>query len=360
MNSPTRSEAQQRIDEIQVFQREYARLQHEGILNAASDEAHAIARYHATLLARFTQSYDIDSDAHAKRFSLGMRTASLLGALALVASLSFLFYQFWGRLSTNVQIASLLLATLSSFVGTMLLQRRNKFAYFTTLLASLSFACFVLNLFMLGQIFNLTPSAQFFLTCAALAFLLAYHCDLRLLLVAGIVCLTLYLAMRVASWGGLYWADCIERPENFFPAALLLFIFPALVAHSKWPEFPAVYRIFGLLTLFLPMLMLSYSGRQSYLEFDTKLIGGAYQVAGFVISGLVLWLGIKRDWPSVINTSLTFFIIFLYTKLYDLWWEILPKYLFFLIIGLAAVLTLLVLQRLRARTSRSSLRGQTL
>jgi hypothetical protein len=50
-----------------------------------------------------------------------------------------------------------------------------------------AFACFVLNIAMLGSIFNITPSDKALLVWAALAFLLAYVFDLRLLLGAAIV-----------------------------------------------------------------------------------------------------------------------------------------------------------------------------
>jgi hypothetical protein len=40
-------------------------------------------------------------------------------------------------------------------------------------------------------------------------------------------------------------------------------------------------------------------------------------------------------------------VIFLYTKFFDWWWEWMPKYLFFLVIGLVAILLLLILKRLR-------------
>ena len=46
-------------------------------------------------------------------------------------------------------------------------------------------------------------------------------------------------------------------------------------------------------------------------------------------------------------SGIVFFVIFLYTKFYEWWWEIMPKYLFFLVIGLTAVLILLILNRLR-------------
>ena len=47
------------------------------------------------------------------------------------------------------------------------------------------------------------------------------------------------------------------------------------------------------------------------------------------------------------NTGITFFVIFLYTKFFDWWWATMPKWLFFLVLGLAAILILLVLKRLR-------------
>jgi len=73
-----------------------------------------------------------------------------------------------------------------------------------------------------------------------------------------------------------------------------------------------------------------------------------YQVAGFILAGLTIWLGIRRHWPGVTNLGSTFFVIFLYTKLYDWWWDWMPKYLFFLLLGAIAVLVLLVLRRLRS------------
>ena len=47
------------------------------------------------------------------------------------------------------------------------------------------------------------------------------------------------------------------------------------------------------------------------------------------------------------NTGVTFFVIFIYTKFFDWWWEIMPKYLFFLIMSLMAILCLVIFKRLR-------------
>ena len=55
----------------------------------------------------------------------------------------------------------------------------------------------------------------------------------------------------------------------------------------------------------------------------------------------------RRQWSDTVNTGITFFVIFLYTKFFDWWWESMPKWLFFFVLGLAAILILLVLKRLR-------------
>ena len=343
----TRSEAQQRADEIRVFRRECDRLQREGVLELSAAQAAAVIDHHQALLASYSASFDIDQDAKASQLSLGMRVASLFGALALGASVLFLVHQFWGGFSTGAQVGLLIFAALGSLVATVLVQGRDPSGYFTKLAALLAFVCFVLNVVMLGQIFNITPSDQALIAWAAFAFLLAYSCDLRLLLVAGIVCVMAYVSARTGTWRGMYWLNFGERPENFFPAALLLFIAPSLIHRQRFAEFSPIYRVFGLLALLLPVLVLSNWGAGSTLDLDPKVIEGGYQVFGFAASAGAIWLGARRGWPEVINTGITFFVIFLYTKLYDWCWEIMPKYLFFLVVGLVAVLILLVLKRLR-------------
>lgn len=212
-----------------------------------------------------------------------------------------------------------------------------------------AFACFVLNLVMLGQICNITPTDKALLPWAALAFLLAYTCDLRLLLAAGICCVIAYVSARVGEWGGLYWLDAGKRPENYFPVVALLFATPMVIPQRRFAGFDAIYRVFGLLCLLVPMLILGHWGNGSYLDLAPKLIEGGYQVAGFVASALTIWIGARRLWNDTINTGITFFVIFLYTKFYDWWWEIMPKWLFFFVVGLSAILILVVLRRLRGR-----------
>jgi len=344
----SRTEAQRRADEIRAFQRELQDLERRGILVLTGEQRRALESHHGALLAEYARVFDVDRDAQAKQLSLGMRIASLVGALALGASVFFLFYQFWGRFSTGLQVAILLSAALGSFFAVVWIQARDGSGYFTKLAAMVAFVCFVLNIYLLGQIFDITPSDKALLPWAAFALLLAYTCDARLLLVAGILCGVAFIGARTGTLAGGYWLYFGERPENFFPAAAILFAVPQLARHEKFPDFPPTYRVFALLTLYLPMLVLANWGMLSYLEIDPGLVTGGYQTAGFVASGLLTWLGVRRGWAHVVTTSVTFFLIFLYTKFFDWWWNWMPKYLFFLVLGLTAVLFLVILRRLRA------------
>jgi len=348
MSTPSRTDAQQRADEIRVFAEELSRLEREGVLALTDAQREAIAGHHRGLLAQFAQAYDIDQDSRAKQLSLGMRIASFLGALALAASVFFLFRQFWDRFSTAVQVVVLIGAALGTFGATVWIQGRDSSGYFTKLAAMVAFACVVINIYLLGQIFNITPSDKALIPWAALALLLAYTCDLRLLLAAGILCIIAWVSARTGTWSGMYWLHFGERPENFFPAAVILFLVPQFIPHGRFAGFGAIYRVFALLTLFLPMLVLANWGQISYLDFEKKSVEGFYQVMGFVLSAGAIWLGARKHWGEVVNTGATFFVIFLYTKFFDWWWDVMPKYLFFLVLGLTAVLLLVVMRRLRA------------
>jgi uncharacterized membrane protein len=332
---------------VRAFERELEALEQEGVVALTDAQRRAIAEHHRGLLAGYASEFDIDRDAEAKQMSLGMRIASLFGALALAASVFFLFYQFWGLLSTGWQIGILVAAAVGSFAGFCWIQMRDGTGYFAKLAAMVAFACFVLNIMMLGAIFNITPSDKAFVVWAAFAFLLGYVADLRLLLGMGIVCVVAFVAARTGTISGMYWLHFGERPENFFPAALLLFAVPSLVTHPRRPDFPAVYRVTALLTLFLPMIVLANWGRISYLPFERNVIEAFYQVLGFAGTAGAIWLGVRKQWRHVVNTGITLFVVLMYTKFFDWWWETMPKYLFFLVLGLTAVLFLVVLRRLR-------------
>jgi len=190
----TRAEAQARAEEIRFFALELARLEMAQVVSLSDEQHRHIEAYHRNVLAELSQQFDIDRDMRSKQLSLAMRVASLLGAIALAASVFFLFHQFWGRLGTGPQVTTLLGGSGLTYCATLWVRSKDDNGYFTKLVALVAFACFVLNIQMMGEIFNVNPSDKALLPWAAYAFLLAYMCDLRLLLAAGLLCITAFIA----------------------------------------------------------------------------------------------------------------------------------------------------------------------
>jgi uncharacterized membrane protein len=292
----------------------------------------------------------VDTTETLKQVSWGMRIASFLGAIALSAAVFFFFQRIWGSLGTGVQVLILIGAPLLCVAATEYAARRERTLHFASLLALIALVCFVLDLSLLGSTFNVTPTQDALLVWAAFAFLLAYAYGLRLLLVAGILSFMGYLSATVGTWSGCYWLSFGERPENFILSGLVFFGVGAAGRHRALHDFPAIYRLFGLLAVLVPVLVLANWGSVSYLRIEAGAVEILYQVLGFLLSGLCVWIGIRRNWSGVTNLGSTFFVILLYTKFYDWWWELLPKYLFFLILGLIALGLLAVLKRLRGRS----------
>jgi uncharacterized membrane protein len=342
-----KDDAQKRVDQIYAFREELAVLETAGVLTLAGDEARQVDAYHDRLLDEYADSFDVDVTGADRQLSWGMRIVSFLGALAISAAIFFFFYRFWGELATPVQVAILILAPLLLLLATGFVAAREKTLYFTSLLASVAFSAFVLDLFVLGTIFNITPSPNAFLAWSAFALLLAYGYSLRLPLVAGMICLMGYLAATVGTWSGCYWISFGERPENFIIAGLLLSLIP-LLPHPRHPQFAGQYRVFGFLAIFISILILSNYGAISYIGWSSDSIEYFYQILGFVLSGGIIALGIRRHWPGMVNLGSTFFVLFLYTKFYDWWWDWMPKYLFFLLLGLIAIGLLFGMRRIRA------------
>jgi len=297
-----------------------------------------------------TKVFDIDSSKREKQFGIGMKIASFLGAIALASSVFFFFYQFWGGYSTGIQVLILITAPLVTLGLSMFVAYRDSTGYFSKIFGLVTYACFVLNLIMLGQIFNIIPSKNIFLVLGMFALLLAYASDAKLLLVIGLIGISGFISSQAVTWSGVYWAGFGMRPETFLPAAIILFLFPAFISHKKFSGFASTYRICAAILFFMSLLIMSHWGEASYFDLRNKTIEGIYQFAGFVFSLAAIWFGIHKSFQAITNIGSISFVIFLYSRFYDWWWEWMPKYLFFLIIGVTAILALLIFKYLRNLT----------
>jgi uncharacterized membrane protein len=350
----SQGDAQRRADQIRAFQNELEQLEREGVLILSIDQQREVAQHHRNRLDELQSRFDIDTTAAEKQMSWGMRIASFIGALAFSAAAFFFFYRFWGNLSTTLQVVILVAGPIAAVLAMVWSAGRERTLYIAGIIGFVAIACFVLNISVLGQIFNLRPTQNAFLVWALFAGILAYTYGIRLFLVAGILSFMGYLSATVGTWSGCYWMSFGERPENFIPAGIFLFCLPAVLTHRRFPGFTGIYRIFGLLPVFIAILILSNFGAISYLLLPNETVEVFYQIAGFVLAGLAIWAGIYWSWSGVTNLGSTFFVIFLYTKLFDWWWDWMPKYLFFLVLGAIAVLLLVVLRKLRTRSMRGT------
>ena len=305
---------------------------------------------HDEALATLARDFDVDVSTVQKQMSWGMRIAALLGALALCAAVFLFFYRFWGLIATPLQVALLLAAPLIALGLTEFAARRERTLYFASLAALVAFAAFVLALTVLGKIFNLASSPHAFLAWGALGIVLATAYELRLLLVAGLICLWIWLAAAVVSLAGADWTAFDRRPELFLLCGAV-----TLAAGARRPlvrgGLAATLRLAGLVALCCALIYLGNAGGASVLPLGAHGVETSYQIVSFVIGMGVVALGIRRWWPEVTNTGVAFLVILVYLKAFDWFWDWMPKYLFFLLLGLIAAGCLALLRWLRGRTA---------
>jgi hypothetical protein len=347
MTQITKSQAQARADQVQAFRAEQQLLTARGLLRLPDFVAANIRQYHDGLLRDLQQAQDVDLSEGARHLSLGMQIVSFLGASALAVSLFFLFYQYWGYFGTAAQVAILVAAPILSLLLAFWLRRLDTSGYYAKLAALVSFACWLLNIVMLGSIFNMTPSPNALAIFALYGFLLAYMLQVRLLLAAAIVCSFLFVGAKFGTWMGGYWIYMGEYPEHFLLTAVALFCLPLWLSQENFFGFKHIYQQLSVAVFFICLLILSNWGWGSYLPWSRAMIEGAYQLLGFVASGLLIVYGLRTAEAHLMLAGNVFFALFLYTKFYDWWWAWLPKYVFFFLVGLTAILALMVFNRLR-------------
>jgi len=164
-----------------------------------------------------------------------MRIASTLGGAALCAALVLFFLRIWGSILLPVQVAILALTPILLLGATEYAARRERTLYYASLLGLLAVAAFVLDLSALGATFNIAPSRGALLAWGVFSLLVAYAWRIGLPQIAGVAILIGYTAACLAAWAGSYWADCMNRPENFLPGAALAFSVPFVLSHRSAP-----------------------------------------------------------------------------------------------------------------------------
>jgi uncharacterized membrane protein len=342
-------EAQKEADRIRLLREEFDWLARQGALELTPDQRARFDHWSAERLKELAAVYDVDTTASQKRVSWGLRIVSTLGGLAICAAVVLFFARFWGYLSTPAQVSIAIAVPLLALAGTEFAARRERTLYFAGLMALVALACFIVNLAALGRIFNIHSTERAVAVWGVFAMLLAYRYGLRPMLVAGIALLLSYGAAFVNARMGYRWFDFGNRPEVWVLMGLAVFAVPLAVAHRRHTDFPAVYRLAGALAYFFAVLTLSLGGGPSYLPFSRGAVEKLYEFTGIFTAAGAIWLGIVRQWDGLVNTASAFFALFLFVRLYHWWWDLLPKYLFFALIGAIAIALVVAFKRVRAR-----------
>jgi len=347
----SRQDAQRQVERVHDFRKCLSELEKEKILTLSAEDRRRVDDYLDHTLDQLSKRFDVDVTESQRQISLGMRVISALGGLALCIAVFLFFYRIWGLVTTPVQVSILVAVPLGMLAATEFAARRERTLYFASLLAVVALASFVLNLTVLGTIFNITASHRAFVVWGAFALILAYHYGLRIQLTAGLLSLLAFFSASVMTWQGCNWLTLGERPENFLPLGSILFAIPAV---RSVPEFDPVYRSIGALAVFIPVLILGMQGELSYLPFATGTVERVYQFVAFVIAPVAIWFGITRRHREVLNLGAAFFAIFLISRFVAWWWDWMPKYVFFFVVGAIALGLLVSFRKLRARAGASA------
>ena len=351
LGTASRQLAQESADRIALLRQELATPEVRQVLALTTDQQARFDAWSQAKLAELAVQFDVDTTVSQKRVSWGMRIASTIGAIAICAAVVLFFLRYWGFVSTPAQVVILVLAPLLSIAAAEFTARRERTPYFTGLVALVAFTAFVMNLSVLGDIFNLTSTERALLAWGTFALLMAYRHGLRLLLTIGLLLLIGYGAALVTAHFGYRWFDFGRRPELVALLALVTFCTPLAISHQRSADFPPVYRLVGSLVFFVSIVSLAEWGVPSYLPLSQKDIERLYEVVGLLTSAGAIWLGIVRQWNGTVNTAATAFVVFLFTRLYHWWWEAMPHYLFFAVIGVLGIGLVLAFKRIRGHVA---------
>lgn len=347
MSQVSRHHAQQEADRLNAFRNQLQDLEREGVIELPPDQRHKLDSYIEGKLAAYRTRFDIDTTSGEKQLSWGLRVASTLGGLSLCAALVLLFQYYWGYLSTPVQVGIVVVAPFAALAATHFAARKEKTLYFAALLSLIAFAAFVTNLVVIGEIFNFTSTHNAFLAWGVFALALAYHYGLRIQLIVGLAAIFSWFSGQVVHMRGYHWFAFGEHPEHFLLTGIAIFLAPFVIRHERHTDFPFVYRFAGMLFCFLSCLALAADGTVSYLPWSNRVVEPLYELTGMLLTAGGVWLGIRQSWVSVVYTSAGFFTLFLYLRLFRWWWDLLPSYVMFAVVGVLALGIMYVLKRLR-------------
>jgi len=337
---------QLRVSAILAFREELARLEAAGVLTLDPASRERLNARHDAELAALAAQGDVDLTHAAARLSTGMRIATLLGTAALSAAYALFVNSRWGTLSTALQLLLVIVPTLVLVILTHVAAQKERSGYIASLLATVAAIAFLTNLSVLGWLYNLPDSRMAFLVVGLFALLLAYGYGLVLPLIVGIVSMGIWGWTLGAIPLGLWWRQGFAVIETLLVTGVVVMMVPALVRGPA--KFAPWWRGFGAGLLVLGLLLVGQFGNLSgFTSVDLRTLEHAYQLVGALALPALMVQGIRRDQRIVTLVGTVGAVFFLYLRLVDWFWKLVPQWLFFLMVGALALAVLFVLRRLR-------------
>lgn len=346
--------AQQRADRIAAFRAELAALESGGVAVLDPELGRRIRAHHDATLAALTAQGEIDLTRGEARLSTGMRIASVLGAAALSAAWGFFVTAMWSDLGRPGRLALVTLPPLLLAFGTAWAARRERSGYVASIVATVAIIALGVNLTALGALYDLADSRTWLLVVGSFALALAYGYGLLLPLLIGILAVGGWLWSLVAIPQGIWWDGAFARYEPMALLGAAAIVMPMVVRRGP-PSFGTAWRSCGAVALMFALLILGEERSMTMFQVASpKLVLGVYQALGGIAFVTLVWQGLRRDQVELVRIGTTGLSLLLFLRAKDWFWELLPKWLFFLLIGAIAFGALLLLRRLKFAERRVS------
>jgi hypothetical protein len=345
-----RADAQRRVNRIRAFRAELDALTEVGAAALTPEQRESITQYHEALLQRLAAQHDVDRTEAASQLSRGMQIASFFAAIALTAAVYSLVARFWGRLDLPVQATLLGAFPLIALIGVELAAERERTLYISSIFALVATGTYWLAVIVLSELLSVPVTPPAFWGGALFGLALALPYGFRLILAASLIAFIAALSGSIFAAAGSPWTAAAEFPEVATAEAfLLLIVAPWLgAAHAS---FAPITRGVALSVGFLGLLVLSVSGRASLLPFPAAATEIGYQAVMLVACVAIMVAGIKRQQLETVYIAAGALSLFLLGRFVDWFWDLLPRFVFFLLLAAIAFAWLLALRRLRARVA---------
>lgn len=348
MSEEPRREAQARADQIRAFRRELRALDEAEVVTLSDQQAAAVTAYHEQLLATLARDFDVDRSEREGQLSRGLRVASLFGAVTLVAAITALVYRVWGGLAMPAQVTLLTAFPLVALAGVQIAAEREQTRYVAGLFALVACGTAWFAIGMIPRLLDLPFSELLLWPAGAFGVAVAASYGFRLVFGLSVGVFLLAVGSVFFGAGGVPWLTLFERPEPLVGAAFVLLMAPPRLG-VLGEGFDRAARHAALVVGLGALLALATFRGTSLLAFSPGTALALYQVAFVPVAVILLWRTLRdsdRLGSGLVAIALALFLVIRYI---DWFWDLLPAWLFFLIMAGVSLASIAVLRRARQR-----------